>query len=821
MDWLNKLLDSALGGLPSAAVSLIPVHLKKQALERLGDRDPFKTISANHDLVRATRLAWIEAAQEILKEARAISGRGEWRSGNEAIKAFEFVIKDILSDARDEALDRRKHPGSSPIDIHVQVIIQGVPELVSPGDHQGAGAPVTSNFSRVLAELSGWQLSEIPTIYVQLADNGLATYGGGPNRSFGELVFAAFAELIKNSTKYPEAQQAFHLAMKQLGHEIGKSTLAAVRGLDGKLDSVIAGLDAFQVLQDGFDRHLKLLPQLVATTIETRTDIAEILRIVSQRDGVPFETIRAVLRGMGEAADLFDVGQLEQKLRVKAEEFKALTERLNRFSNSDPEVRRLRHVAAEELAKGRFPQADAFLAAAEAQDLSGLEDIELLAKQKRLSAAESRADRAAAAELRASPDGYREAANHYGEAALIASSADPAVARTHLRKKGRALTELGKQFGLREVLLEAISHFRTMEKNGDRRSNPFDWADVQLKLANALAQLGELDTDVAHLKEATLACRLTLEEWTQESAPHAWASTQSTLGSILSAIGERESGTERFEEALEVHRLTLNVWSREQTPLDWARAQNNIAVAHLRIGERQSAPKRIQDALEAFYLAIEEYDQKLHPFKWALIQSNIGMALLLLGQIHSDDSLVRESLLAQSHALEVLTQSRAPLEWAATLSMLSQGHRWLARRGDIRELEAAITTLRLALTELSQVRSPVSWARVQGNLGIALTELGAHEGDTVRLTEALEAFQEALKEWTLERMPFEWAKCSGNEGYATLILAKRLSDLSLALRALSLLDAASQALLREGHGASKLYEEKARKARELIGRLKS
>jgi hypothetical protein len=39
-----------------AAAALCPEHIKKRWLERLGDHHPPKTISANQDLVRATRL---------------------------------------------------------------------------------------------------------------------------------------------------------------------------------------------------------------------------------------------------------------------------------------------------------------------------------------------------------------------------------------------------------------------------------------------------------------------------------------------------------------------------------------------------------------------------------------------------------------------------------------------------------------------------------------------------------------------------------------------------------------------------------------------
>ena len=131
----------------------MPDHAKRQWRERLDDRNPFKTISANHDLVRATRLAWIEAAQEILEAAREHSKQVDGSSVATTVREFDALIVDIVFDARDLALDRRKDPGASPIDADVEGIINGMPELVSPGIHAGIGSAVTSRFVEALAEL--------------------------------------------------------------------------------------------------------------------------------------------------------------------------------------------------------------------------------------------------------------------------------------------------------------------------------------------------------------------------------------------------------------------------------------------------------------------------------------------------------------------------------------------------------------------------------------------------------------------------------------------------------------------------------------------
>jgi pimeloyl-ACP methyl ester carboxylesterase len=142
-------------------------------------------------------------------------------------------------------------------------------------------------------------------------------------------------------------------------------------------------------------------------------NIGEILRKLSEKESVPLKTLQAILASMGETAESSNAAEIEQKLTATASKFRELTDRLDRLSNADPDVARLRKEASAALAEDLFAQADQLLANAEARDLSGLEDFEALARQKRLSAAESRAGRAVAAMLRINPDAYRQAAAHY------------------------------------------------------------------------------------------------------------------------------------------------------------------------------------------------------------------------------------------------------------------------------------------------------------------------------------------------------------------------------------------------------------------------
>ncbi len=470
-----------------------------------------------------------------------------------------------------------------------------------------------------------------------------------------------------------------------------------------KEDVVYEGILAFlqdEILQEG--------QVIQPRPLSPSQKLDELLRRTAQVEGVPLDALRAILADMGEMAGALDAGQVADKLKAKAAEFKALTERLERLSNADPAVSRLRQSATDALKGGRFGQADAHLADAEARDLDGLEDLEALARQKRLSAAESRAERAAAAKLRVNANGYREAAGHFGEAARIAQAADPQVSQRYKLLEGEVLIDLGAEFGLGNALLEAIDHFRTMLRNLSRQGDPLAWAETQNNLGVALDMLGERESGTDRLEEAVVAYRAALEERTRARAPLDWAMTQNNLGSALLTLGQREGEMTRLEEAIAAYRAALEVRTRELAPIDWALTQNNLGNALLTLGERDGGAVRLEEAVAAYRAALEERPRERTPLDWATTQNNLGNALVRLGERENGTLLLEEAVTAYRAALEKRTRERLPFDWATT----------------------------------------------QNNLGNALYRLGQRENGSTRLEEAVAAYHAALEEWTRERAPF-------------------------------------------------------------------
>jgi tetratricopeptide (TPR) repeat protein len=489
---------------------------------------------------------------------------------------------------------------------------------------------------------------------------------------------------------------------------------------------------------------------------------------------VPIPTLRAILAAFGEQAADLDPATIEQRLTAKAKEFTALQERLHRLTNDDPAVVGLRQNAAERLAAGDFAEADRALAEAEARDLAAVEELETAARQKRLSAGESRAERGAAARLRLA---YREAAGHYAEAARIVAPANMGTRWKHTFEQAGALFSQGDEFADNGALSEAIDVYRQALALAPRDRRPDDWAMTQNNLGNALCRLGERESGTERLEEAVAAYRAALEVFTGARVPLHWATTQTNLGNAFQILGLRKGDKSWFGEAVEAYRRALKERTRERVPLDWAATLNNLGNALYRLGEVEGDTAILEEAARAFQAALKERTRDLVPLDWAHTQNNLGNVLWLLGELTDNPVRLEKAVTAYRAGLEERTRKRVPLDWAMSQHNLGNALRALGtRESGTKRLEEAVEAYRDALTERTRERVPLDWAMTQINLGIALSILGERESGPARLKEAVQAYRAALEECTRARMPLQWATTQSNLGIALAALGERTGD---------------------------------------------
>ena len=145
---------------------------------------------------------------------------------------------------------------------------------------------------------------------------------------------------------------------------------------------------------------------------------------------------------------------LDSTLRDFAKRFKQLEEDLKRYTSDDPAVAALREQARAALEAGEFDRAEQLLNEASAKDLAAAERQESVARQRRLSAARSKANNG---DLKWTQFAYREAADYYRQATALVP-AEPVVQRAeYLNLQGRALYDAGDYRDAEEPWTQALT----------------------------------------------------------------------------------------------------------------------------------------------------------------------------------------------------------------------------------------------------------------------------------------------------------------------------------------------------------------------------
>lgn len=252
MEWGGLLFDFIKDNF-ERGLKLVPEEARKSAIARLQDYNPFHKVEPNHDLVRALRWAWVEAAIEVDKAVRAAVQHAEWRDQGNGVSQFsKGVLQPVLNQIRDRAFARDADQGFQPMDEHLEAVLQSLPDHLRGLNASAAKDHLTQTFLPMLCKLTGWDATEIPNLYRRFATEGLPLLGPETLRlrPFGDLVFDAFGGLLKDPDKYPQARAAFAVAMESISQGLIRECLAQLEGVDVKLDDVIAQLGRIEAKLD-------------------------------------------------------------------------------------------------------------------------------------------------------------------------------------------------------------------------------------------------------------------------------------------------------------------------------------------------------------------------------------------------------------------------------------------------------------------------------------------------------------------------------------------------------------------------------------------
>ncbi len=842
MDWGERLLDLALGGV-ALSLGTDLAHVKRTAQARLGEFNPLRNISANHDLLRALRLAWVRAAMDVLDHARVRLDEPEWHSARADAERFDVVARPALRALRSAAFNRNAHPGETAIDASLQAVLDGAAEFIGAAAGRDDDGRLGRGFAPTLAAVTGWPEAELPPTVLAVASDGIALAGhrGEPRtvRTFGDLVFAEFADLIKDPDKYPQAGAAFGIAMQHALRTLAQDTLTLLRGIDARLDAALPQLDALDALRAALAQQAGAQARLEAAVA-----------------AVPDSTVDALMRRL--AADGALSG-IERRTLI------ALAQRLTRdeVRDVDRAVKELEH--AVDVAARVMAHADA--AASGGTFVAGvLADVASATRAGDIDAGSDRVD-AALAELDRDEDERRRALQQSRRtlieagvqqellrrdahaaarrlealAALTAPAAPAASAEYAERARGFFCEGRDKGVNLPlQVALEMALRMRDAATDDAARR-----AAIALQ-ADALDQLGEREVDPARLEQAVALRREVLASTDRAADGRAWAAAQGALGGSLHTLGWRVYDRAILFDSIAAQRAEIDACPRADDPLGWAAAQHRLGRALYALGFREGDAALLREAVAALDAALGERTRSRAPREWAATQSVKGVALSMLGRLQGSLATSRSAVAAYREALRERRADEHPVEWAATTTNLSLvlieigeatrdvapldeaiagldavarrrprddcalewalaqhnvGGAWTLRAqlldGDVESLQHAVTALRSALQEFDRERTPVYWTASQSDLSTALTALGRRQCAPALLADAVAAAEAALALRHRADAPLEWANSQLVRAQAWHALADIAADAAAATTAADAYSAALTELTAE------------------------
>ena len=151
-----------------------------------------------------------------------------------------------------------------------------------------------------------------------------------------------------------------------------------------------------------------------------------------------------------------------------------------------------------------------------------------------------------------------------------------------------------------------------------------------------------------------------------------------------------------------------------------------------------------------------------------------ALALQTHGDWKGDSEVLTRSINLYQTILATVPRNSRRDDWARIQNNLGNALSTLGQReSGTARLEDAVAAFRAALEERTRDRTPLPWAATQNNLGNVLQMLGARDRGTTRFEEAVAAYRAALEERTRERVPLEWARTQNNLGTALWTLGER------------------------------------------------
>lgn len=153
---------------------------------------------------------------------------------------------------------------------------------------------------------------------------------------------------------------------------------------------------------------------------------------------------------------------------------------------------------------------------------------------------------------------------------------------------------------------------------------PLAWARLEGLRGQALAQLGDLDGELALIADGVEALTAATAVLSADHSPMDWARAQSALGAALQTMGEASTSERAFEQAVSAYDRATQVLKAQPALALRAAVANNRALCLARCAEL-TADLAVLDAAElAFKAELAAAPGARDPASWAVAQMNLA-----------------------------------------------------------------------------------------------------------------------------------------------------------------------------------------------------
>lgn len=217
-------------------------------------------------------------------------------------------------------------------------------------------------------------------------------------------------------------------------------------------------------------------------------------------------------------------------------------------------------------------------------------------------------------------------------------------------------------------VLEPLSHVLEGALTDEyRQKEPLVWADIQNRLGNILAALGQRQSDAPLYGRAIKCFHNAMQELTLEKTPLEWAGTQANLGTALQALGRQESDAKLLNQSVDAYTAALLVYSKKETPQEWLQVMHNLGMALHAYGTQLKGNRTFQKSVVAYKNALTLLDADNYAFELTATHNNRGVALHHLGESEENPERIKEALDSYEKALTVSMEQQLPFHLAVII----------------------------------------------------------------------------------------------------------------------------------------------------------